>query len=372
MIVMERAFQAKTKIMEARDLTALKSLLPLNPDDLLLTEERLLEILTPPPFVKCLPRERLGQGPNTPQLIEAAVHEAGAGYRRVIGIGGGATLDLAKLLTLEQALPVADLFSSPDKLIKARSMVLVPTTPGTGSEVTPYCAVYFPEVGAQLILKSSSFCADATFLCPELLDGIPFNVLAASSFDAFTHACESYLSALSSPFSRLLSLQAIRMLLCAWQDITHMGSGALADAISQMQTAGTMAGIAYANAGAAAVHAISYPLSTRLKIKHGEANYLVFKAVMDLYRHKAPHGALSGLQELIATVLGGEPDMAFETLDQLCQNLLPRRRLSVYGMQEGQIIEFTDMVLTRQNMLIANGYTQLSAGDIANIYRSLL
>ncbi len=372
MLVMQKAFQVKSQIIHAADFTALRALLPFRDGDIVLTEARLIDKLQLPSFVKVLIRESFGPGPNSEPSVTQAVKAAGAATGRIIGIGGGATLDLAKLLSLEHVLPLSEAFTQQDRLRKARELILVPATPGTGSEVTPYCAVYFPDLGAQLILNSQALYADTVLLCPEFLNDIPFNVFAASSFDAFTHACESYLSALATPFSQLLALQAMKLLICAWQNIVQQGSGMLEHECANVQLAGCMAGISYANAGCAAVHALAYPLCTRLKIAHGEANYLVFRAVMEMYVKKNPHGAISDLTAVLAALLNCQPAAAWRIFDELCQSLLPKRTLTQCGMQEGQALEFTDMVLTRQNMLIANGYVQLSAGEIASIYRSLM
>ena len=187
MIVMEKAFEVKTKIMSAARISELSALLPFKSGDLVLTESRLAPQLQLPDFVSVMVRDDLGRGPNTEELVEKAVHAAGANCSRVIGIGGGAVLDLAKLLSLEQVLPLHESFTQPQDLRRSRELVLIPTTPGTGSEVTPYSAVYFPDLGAQLILNSAALSADAALLCPEFLTDIPFKIFAASSFDAFTH-----------------------------------------------------------------------------------------------------------------------------------------------------------------------------------------
>ena len=140
----------------------------------------------------------------------------------------------------------------------------------------------------------------------------------------------------------------------------------------QLQTAGTLSGLSYANAGCAAVHALSYPLSIRLKIPHGEANYLVFNEVLKIYAAKNPTGALGDIEEIIAATLNCTKENALIKSDNLCGTLMQRKPLSSYGMKENQILEFTDMVLTRQHMLIANGYVQLTVGEIAKIYKDLL
>lgn len=373
MYAFDKAFTVRTAVTQVKNLNTLKASLPFDKGDLVLTEDRLMDSMSFPPYVRVLSRDEIcPHGPITEQAVIKAVRAAGANFSRVIGIGGGATLDLAKLLTLEQVLPLHQLFEPQARLKKIRRLILIPATPGTGSEVTPFCAVYFENIGAQLILTSEQLCADEALLCPQLLENIPFTVFAASSFDAFTHAFESYLSALATPFSRALSLEALTLLIKSWQDIARNGLSVQNANLPQVQTAGTMAGMGYANAGCAAVHALSYPLSVRLKIHHGEANYLVFKAVWELYDRKNPGGALAVIKERMAELFGCKPEEAFAAFDSLCLSLIARKRLSSYGMQENQVLEFTDMVMTRQNMLIANGYTPVSAGEIATIYQALL
>ncbi len=75
---------------------------------------------------------------------------------------------------------------------------------------------------------------------------------------------------------------------------------------------------------------------------------------------------------MLSPIFNAAPDQVLTKLDELCASLLPRKRLSSYGMTESQILEFTDLVLTRQNLLLANGYVPLSASEIADIYRQLL
>lgn len=368
------AFCAPVTVAQCPTVNLLLDTLKLGPRDLIVTEERVYQNYLSKEAAACriLIRDRYGKGPNTDKTLLQAVDDAGTAYDRVIGMGGGAVLDLAKLLVLERPLPVKNLFENPDLLRKSRELILVPTTPGTGSEVTPYVALYIEDLGQQLILMHDLLYADSALLCPALLENMPFSPFAASMLDAFTHALESYLSPLSTPLSRTVSLEAMRVLIRAFMGIARDGISALHGALTDIQMAGTMGGIGYANAGCAAIHALSYPLSVRLRIPHGEANYLVCREVLRLYEKKAPDGPLKEVKRVLASAMQGSEEHAFDELDGYCQALLPRRRLSSYGMTEEQILSFTDMVLTRQNLLIANGYVTLTPAEIASVYRALL
>ncbi len=368
------AFHAPVKVQVQKDLKELFLQLKFSRRDLIITEERVYQNYLKGIVDDCrvVIRDLLGRGPNTADTVEMAFKEAGSSYDRVIGIGGGAVLDLAKLLTLERPVPVKSLFEMRENIRKTRSCVLIPTTPGTGSEVTPYVALYISELGQQLILFDDELYADKAYLCPEFIKNMPFSPLAASMHDAFTHAFESYLSPLASPFSKTICKEAMQILTKAWLEIAKDGVSAIQDNLLNIQLAGSMGGIGYANAGCAAIHALSYPLSVRLGIHHGEANYLVAKEVVDLYLKKNPLGAIFDIATSLAPLLNTSPEHVFDTIDNLCQSILPRKRLSAFGMKENQILEFTDLVLTRQNLLISNGYVQLSAGEIANIYSKLI
>lgn len=372
--MISKAFAIKSTVQSFPAPQALFDHLQIRRTDLIVTEERVFQNYLSALNFPCryLITAALGRGPNSTALIAKAAQVSGSACTRVIAIGGGSTLELGKLLSLERLEPLNALFEDEKNIIRARTLILVPTTPGTGSEVTPFAAVFFEDLGRQLVLTSQKLCADEALLCPAFLDKIPFTVFAASSLDAFTHAVESYLSPLATPLSRTIAKEAMQILCQSWQEVVQQGSTAFDKAIPRVQMAGTMAGISYANAGCAAVHALSYPLSVRLKIRHGEANYLVIKKVLDLYEKKNPDGALMDIKLLLSPIFNTTPDQAFAKVDELCASLLPRKRLSSYGMTESQILEFTDLVLTRQNLLIANGYVPLSASEIADIYRQLL
>ena len=372
----KKAFRIKSEILNIDDFALVINTLDLTKQDLIFTEKRIFDNYLNGKIKEArilfIDDFKLKRGPNSDELINNIVKAAGAQFSRVIGIGGGAILDLAKLLALESATPVKQLLSQNIKLRKARNLVLIPTTPGTGSEVTQFCAIYIPDIGAQLIVDDEELCADTAILCPQLLNGIPLKVLAASSFDAFVHAFESYLSPLATPFSQTIAKEAMNLLLNSWNEITGGGVIHIENNYEKLLTAGTMAGISYANAGCAAIHALAYPLSARLHIPHGEANYLVFNEVLKIYSAKSCDKKLDEIRNIIASALNCSPENAFIKITNLCESLIERQKLSAYGMQEDQILEFTDMVLTRQHMLIANGYVQLTVGEIAQIYKNLL
>lgn len=370
-----KSFQVKTKISSFTQIDALAIYLKINSSDLIITERRVyvdsLQQYCDKSEATVIFKDDFIQGANSYESFLELKKYINCHYERVIGIGGGGTLDLAKLLAIDTS-NLKNLFFEKEKPCKIASLYLVPTTPGTGSEVTPFCALYFEDRGLQFLLSSPELFADEAILCPKFLVNIPFDVLLASSFDAFVHAFESYLSPLATYQSSVLSLHVLESLLKIFVQIANKGQAEVDSYLEKIQLCGNLAGIAYANAGCAAVHALAYPLSSRLKIHHGEANYLVFYEVLQLYFRKKPEGKISNVRDLMAKVLMCDKLDAFAEFAKQCDYFMPKKALGEYGMKESQILEFTDMVLSRQHMLIANGYETLSASEIADIYQNIL
>ena len=369
-----KAFRAQCEIVAMQDLYDLILFVDFNEHDLIVTSQKLYEDRLEILHDKCtfLIKDDFGHGPLTDEMIDSIASKVGANFKRIIGIGSGSILELSKLLSLEKIAPFTDVFKEKIKIKKVRDLILVPTNPGTGSEVTPYASVVIKSLGSQYVLNDDALYASYALLCPDLSLDIPFKIIASSSFDGFIHAFESYLSPIATTFSRALSFRSMELFLKSWLYISTHGTGAINEKIKKLLEAGAMGGVSYANAGCAAIHALAYPLSVRLKIAHGEANYIVFFDVVNIYYLKKPLGLIDNIAELIASILGCNKDESFKTLERLCNNILMRKRLSSYGMRENQILEFTDMVMTRQNMLIANGYVPLTVGEIADIYKNLI
>ncbi|MDR1495613.1 MAG: iron-containing alcohol dehydrogenase, partial [Clostridiales Family XIII bacterium] len=136
--------------------------------------------------------------------------------------------------------------------------------------------------------------------------------------------------------------------------------------------ASNYAGIAFGNAGCAAVHALSYSIGGAFHVPHGEANYQFFTEVMKKYISKEPDGKIKQLTKLLAKVLGvPEGDNVYDELDSLLGGLLPKKPLREYGMTEDQIDSFTKSTIDNQQRLLGNNYVYLTDGDIREIFAEL-
>ncbi len=312
------------------------------------------------------------QGEPSDAMVEK-MHDAVGDYeyRRVIAVGGGAILDVAKLFALKTMMPVLDLYDKKISPVRDKELILVPTTCGTGSEVTNIGVLMLESRNTKFGLADDAMFGDEAILIPELLEGLPFRFFATSSIDALIHAIESFTSPKASPFSRMYSIEAIRMILNGFKDIAANGEDARLSHMKGFLMASTYAGIAFGNAGCAAVHAMSAPLGGVYHVPHGEANYVLLTEVYKTYQRLQPVGAIRDLNRLISGILGCPENKAYDALDDLLNQLLKKQPLRAYGVKESDLEEFTDIVIEKQGRLTANNYTALNRERVLGIYKAL-
>lgn len=315
---------------------------------------------------------KYGNGEPNDQMVESILRDIqGLNYKRVIAVGGGSILDVAKLFVLKHISPVQDLFEHKLPLQKERELILIPTTCGTGSEVTNISILELSARKTKMGLAVDELFADYAVLIPELLETLPFPSFAASSIDAFVHAIESYLSPKANAFTQMYSRKAMELLLQGYQIITNKGEEARVPIIRDFLLASTYAGIAFGNAGCAAVHALSYPLGAVLHIPHGEANYAVFHGVFEKYMMIAPDGKIKELNQFLSEILRCRPEHVYHEIKELFDRILPARPLHSYGVSEVQLEEFTASVMENQGRLMANNYVELTRAEVREIYQVL-
>ena len=133
--------------------------------------------------------------------------------------GGGTIIDIAKILALDSILPIEDLYDGKLPIKRTKELVLVPTTCGTGSEVTNIAILALTRRHTKKELANDCMYADSAVLVPELLKGLPFKFFATSSIDALIHAMESSLSPKGNATLRLFGYKAISMILNGYKEI---------------------------------------------------------------------------------------------------------------------------------------------------------
>lgn len=316
-------------------------------------------------------QEEYGLGEPTDDMIEAISSNIYKRYERVIAVGGGTVLDIGKLLVLKNICPVEKLFTREVLSQKEKELVLIPTTCGTGSEMTNISIVMFNKKNTKMGLAMDELYADSAILIPEMLEGLPFQVFAASSIDALIHAVESLLSPKATSYTKIFSYKAIEMIITGFQEIERLGKESWSALSEDFLLASNYAGIAFGTAGCAAIHALSYPLSGKYHVPHGESNYVFFIKVLKTYFSVYKEGAIDELNAHIANLLGCDIQVVYSELGKLLDHILKKKSLSQYGVIREDLLEFTTTVMKNQQRLMRNSFVTLEEKDVLRIYESL-
>lgn len=219
--------------------------------------------------------------PTFPRLNAAAEQLRKEGYNLLIGVGGGSSMDTAKGLSVLLAHGgKGQDYGGIDKVPGPGVPIFtMPTTAGTGSEVTNIAIFGDVEKGYKLGIVSSYLLARLALVDPTLTYGCPPKVTAASGIDALIHAIECYTGNKANTFSDALAIEAMRLIAGSLR--TAVKNGSDKEARNCMSEGALLAGIAFSNSGVAAVHALAYPLGSRFHVPHGVANGLLLPYVTE-------------------------------------------------------------------------------------------
>lgn len=308
--------------------------------------------------------------------IMAATDAANAGkVSGVIGFGGGSSLDVAKIVALlcGSGEPIDEAWGVGNAKGPRLPLVLVPTTAGTGSEVTPVSII---TVGGdeKRGVSSPIILPDVAVLDPDLTLGLPPHITAATGIDAMVHAIEAYASknANNNPLSKMLARQALRLLGANIEKAVLDGQDR--EARGAMLLGSMLAGQAFANSPVAAVHALAYPIGGTFHIPHGLSNALVLPHVL---RFNAPDAA-SVYAEIAADAF---PELASEEGDQRrCAAFIDRLaglslklglqpRLRDVGIGEEDLARMARDAM-KQTRLLVNNPREVNLADALSIYQA--
>ena len=313
--------------------------------------------------------------PSRGTLMAAVEAGAAANVSGVVGFGGGSSLDVAKLAAL--------LLGSHEDLDKAWGvaqakgprlpLVLVPTTAGTGSEVTPVSIITVGEEEKRGI-SSAIILPDIAVLDAELTLGLPPAITAATGVDAMVHAIEAYASknANNNPLSKMLARQALQLLGANIEKAVFAGHGI--EARSAMLLGSMLAGQAFANSPVAAVHALAYPIGGTFHVPHGLSNALVLPHVLRFNAPDAAHlyaeiatDAFPALKREESTQ--GRCAAFIEELAALSARVGLQPRLRDVGIGEDSLAKMAADAMKQQRLLV-NNPREVREADALSIYRA--
>lgn len=296
------------------------------------------------------------------------------GYDLLIGIGGGSSLDVTKILSvrLTNDCPVQD-FMGTEKVGKpGLPMVLIPTTAGTGSEVTPNAIVTLPDQELKVGIVSRHFLPDLVILDPLLTLGLPKHITAATGMDAFIHSLESFISKKANPFSDTFALRSMGLIGRSIR--TAFFSGGDVEARHDMLGGSMFGGMALTAAGTAAVHALAYPLGGKFGIPHGVANSMLLVPVMEFNFDAITKQLAEVAGALGLPVGGGQAARAGAAMDEmraLVQELEIPASLKRYGVKE-QDLDALAAAASKVTRLLGNNPKAMSVTDIKDVYGKIL
>jgi alcohol dehydrogenase class IV len=225
----------------------------------------------------------------------------------IVGLGGGSPLDIAKATAaiLANETPLEEMWGVGNVPKPALPMVLLPTTAGTGSEVTPNCILTDVKPDGSHMKKgivSPHILARTAIVDPLLTVTAPPSVTAASGMDALTHAIETYVSKSAQPITLPLALEAIRLIGKYLRRAVANGSDL--EARRNMANASMLAGVAFANGFLGGVHAIAMAMGGQFNVPHGVANALMLPYVME-FNEMAATEKFAGIAEALGESLEG-------------------------------------------------------------------
>ncbi len=368
---MKDTFVLKTIIKEFESIKDCFNQEKIESDDLIITNEFIYESKFKDVEANILFQERYGTGEPTDEMIENIRKDIPADTKRIIAIGGGTIIDISKFLTLDYDGTIDQVILNEIPYKKNKSLYVIPTTCGTGSEVTNVAIAELIKRKTKKGLADDLIYPDKALLIPEMVETLPYKFFATSSIDALIHSVESYLSPNSTIYSRMFSLRAMEMIIKGFKKVTKEGKENWNKYAKDFLIASNQAGIAFSNAGCGAVHALSYPLGGTYHIPHGEANLLMFESVLNKYYQKASYGHIQDFLNELSTLLDVSKEDSLKALFDLLNQILERKPLNTYGIKKEELPIFVSSVIEGQQRLLNNNYVPLNEEEMLEIYTNV-
>ncbi|MEM1667559.1 MAG: iron-containing alcohol dehydrogenase [Thermofilaceae archaeon] len=284
---------------------------------------------------------------------------ASKGVDVVVGFGGGSPLDAAKAIAAVLALGGAPSdYLYPKAVEKALPVVALPTTTGTGSEVTQYSVLVDPDARKKVVMQGPALVPRVAILDADVTDYMPGRLVAGTGFDALSHALEAFISRRASPLSNLFALEAARIIL---SNLPSAVKGSR-EARELMLYASMLAGVAINQAGSTLAHGLGYYLTVHHDLHHGVANALLLPHVLAFYAER-----VGKVDELAASLNFRSWEELVERVCKLADEVgIPDSAASV-GVTESELDRMAEEAMFyRRN--IENGPVIPSLDEIKRIY----
>ena len=293
----------------------------------------------------------------------------------IIGVGGGSAMDIAKVAAVlaYSKQPIHSMFGIEQVNAAGLALILVPTTAGTGSEVTHIAILSDEQEHLKKGIVSKFLFPRLAIVDPLLTLGVPAAVTAASGMDALLHAVEAFTSKNANDLSDTLARRAMRLISENLRDAYQNGQNL--EARTGMLEGSMLAGMAFANAGVTAVHAFAYPIGAEFHIPHGVANSIMMGPVLTFNISGNP-AKFAEVAECISEKIDGtsvqdRAELSVAIMKQLAHDIDIPKNLSSFGVRKEHIPSLADGVL-KVTRLLANNPRAITRDDAIALYTEVL
>lgn len=311
--------------------------------------------------------------PSTGTVDKAAAEFIMSGADSIIALGGGSPLDVAKAVAVlaKYGGKITDYEGCGKVPGPVIPMIAIPTTAGTGSEVTAFSVITDHSRDYKLTVGSPYLIPETVILDPKLITTVPERTAAFCGVDAMVHALEAYISLAASPFSDMCALKALELI--GGNIKEYVADRTNIDAAEAMLTGSLFAGIAFSHARLGNVHAMSHPVSAFFDVPHGLANAVILPAVVDYNSSICPDKYYDIYQRIVRYPVSKDdfsPDMLAEEIRRLNGELGIPATLKDVGVDEGKIDVMSADAMKSGNIAVNPRRTTIK--DIQYLYINLL
>lgn len=308
--------------------------------------------------------------PSTDTVVKATEGFKKSNADFIVAFGGGSPLDVAKAVAVLATYGgnIVDYEGAGKVMGPVVPMIAIPTTAGTGSEVTAFSVITDHSRNYKLTVVSNYLLPAYVILDPDLIATVPANTAAACGIDAMVHALEAYISKAASPFSDIFAREALRLISGSIRD--YVADRSNPAACESMMVGSLFAGIAFSHARLGNVHAMSHPVSAYFDVPHGVANAILLPTVVDFNKDAADPEKYRYIYGCISKDMGADinftPDMLATEIRMLNYELGILPTLSDIGVTSDKFEQMADDAMKSGNIQCNPQFTMKN--DILKLY----
>lgn len=308
--------------------------------------------------------------PSTDTVVKATEGFKKSNADFIVAFGGGSPLDVAKAVAVLATYGgnIVDYEGAGKVMGPVVPMIAIPTTAGTGSEVTVFSVITDHSRNYKLTVVSNYLLPAYVILDPDLIATVPANTAAACGIDAMVHALEAYISKAASPFSDIFAREALRLIGGSIRD--YVADRSNPAACESMMVGSLFAGIAFSHARLGNVHAMSHPVSAYFDVPHGVANAILLPTVVDFNKDAADPEKYRYIYGCISKDMGADinftPDMLATEIRMLNYELGILPTLSDIGVTSDKFEQMADDAMKSGNIQCNPQFTMKN--DILKLY----